>query len=98
AKGRERAVVRPMRLHRVGIHPHDPGLRKSRGNLRLELLRPHAGVLNAAELALGALARRGRAIVAVMADGLLPLAMMGQRQLAMGAAEHEPALEALNVR
>ncbi len=98
AEGRERLVVSAVRLHRVGVHSQNAGSRKARGDLGLELLSPHAGVLNAAEFALGALTRRGRAIVAVMADGLLPLAMVRERQLAMRAAQHHATLRALDVR
>src|SRR5258707_970562 len=87
-----------VRLHCVRVHPQDAGPRKARGNLRLKLLSSHAGILDSAEFALGALARSSHTVVAIMANRLFPLAMMRERQLAMRTTEHEAALRALDMR
>ena len=98
AKRRQGLLVAAGSLHRVGVHAQHAGIGKAGAHFGLQLLRPHAAVANAAEIAFGACHRGRDFVVAIVAQRHVALAMVRQREIAMRAADHIAAGRALDVR
>ena len=98
AKRVERPLVAAGLLHGVGVHPQAAMLGKAGLHFGLQPLRAQAAVANAREVAVGALRRRGRLVVAIVAQRDLLVAMVRQRDVAVRTFDHVAAGRALDVR
>ena len=93
---RKHPLVTPPATHGVTVHSRHLGIGKPRLDLDFQLLRSQAAVADSVEATLRTPGGRGDGVVAVMADRLAAVAMMGQRHIAVGAGDHVPTRGALD--
>ena len=91
------AAVILLPFQGIGVHAHDPRVREELGQGGLDLLRAQAGVANrrVAAFLVRADGRHGLDVRADVAAELLLVAMVSQRDAAIGAFGHEAAEGAL---